>query len=125
MIAAVVLTYDAPDGMLADCLAALARTARGTGPDDPVVVVIVVDNGTRAHLAGDVLRGVTLIESPANLGYAGGVNLGIRHALGLGAEAVFVLNADMPIEPGWLAPLLAALADTAVSSIRSLASPQV
>lgn len=120
MIAAVVLTYDAPDGMLADCLAALARTARGTGPDDPAVEVIVVDNGTRAHLAGDVLRGVTLIESPSNLGYAGGVNLGIRHALGLGAEAVFVLNDDVTVEPGWLAPLLAELADPAVGAVQPL-----
>jgi len=51
-----------------------------------------------------------ILEVGANLGYAGGNNAGIRQALAAGAEAVCILNNDVTVEPGFLPPLLAALA---------------
>jgi N-acetylglucosaminyl-diphospho-decaprenol L-rhamnosyltransferase len=116
MIAVVVLTYDPPPGMLAECLAALRETATDpaagkTAAADPHV--IVVDNGGRAVTTeAEALVGVELLTPGSNLGFAGGMNHGIRRALDLGASAVMVLNDDVVVEPGWLAPLVAELASS-------------
>jgi GT2 family glycosyltransferase len=48
---------------------------------------------------------------PDNLGFAGGVNIGIRLAQQEGYDAVALLNNDAIPEPGWLAALVAALDD--------------
>lgn len=104
MIAAVVLTFDAPAGMLEACVRSVLADGR--------VHVVVVDNGRRAReLPADVLAAAELIETPANLGYAGGMNAGIGRALARGAGAVALLNDDVTVEPGWLDPLLAELGD--------------
>lgn len=101
MIAVVVLTFDAPDGMLEACLASLR-----VDPGDDVRIV-VVDNGSRtATMPAAQLDGVHVIRSPRNGGYAGGMNLGIRWALAEGAETVVLLNDDVTVEPGWLEPLV-------------------
>ena len=76
--------------------------------------IIVVDNGSaddtveraRAH------RGITCVETGANLGYAGGINVGRRHARPCGALAV--LNPDLILEPGALHAMFTALEDPAV-----------
>jgi GT2 family glycosyltransferase len=74
--------------------------------------IIVVDNGSRddsVPLLHQYFPGVHILETDSNLGYAGGNNAGIRHALAHGAERVLILNNDVTVEPGFLAPLLAAL----------------
>jgi GT2 family glycosyltransferase len=55
---------------------------------------------------------VTVLEPLANLGFAGGCNLGIRHDLG-GEPPAFValINNDATVDPGWLRALHDALAD--------------
>jgi GT2 family glycosyltransferase len=75
--------------------------------------VVVVDNGsTDGSLA--TLRGmaalpdIQLVESRANLGYAGGNNLGIRRALQHDVEFVLVLNNDTIVDPELLDHLVAA-----------------
>ncbi|MBI5090181.1 MAG: glycosyltransferase family 2 protein [Actinobacteria bacterium] len=104
MIAVVVLTYDARPGMLEACLAALREHS---GSD---VVVTLVDNGQNARgLDASSRRGVEVVETGRNLGFAGGMNVGIRRALSAGAVAVFVMNDDVVVQPGWLEPLLAEL----------------
>jgi GT2 family glycosyltransferase len=111
VIAAVVLTYDPPPGMLEDCLAALLA-----GGD---VQVILVDNGGRTdRLPPAALAGVDLLVPGQNLGFAAGMNLGIRRALERGADAVMVLNDDVVMEPGWLAPLAAELAGDRVGAVQ-------
>ena len=99
---AVVLTFAAPDGMLEDCLDSV-RAAEGLDH------VVVVDNGRQARdrLGG---RDVELIVSGDNLGFAGGMNVGIRRGLELGADAVLILNDDVVVEPDFVGPLAAALA---------------
>lgn len=63
--------------------------------------VIVVDNGSTndsvTHL-GDEFRWITLIETGKNLGFAGGCNVGIRQALGEGADFVWLLNNDTTVD---------------------------
>ena len=48
---------------------------------------------------------------PGNIGFGGGANLGFRQAAELGATMVALLNDDLEVEAGWLAPLRAALND--------------
>jgi len=74
--------------------------------------VIVVDNGSTDDSVPRIRAAypdMELIETGENLGYAGGNNVGIRHALAAGADAVCILNNDVVVEPDFLAPLLAAL----------------
>lgn len=64
------------------------------------LTVIVVDNGSTDD---SVIRirteypEVMLIETGANLGYAGGNNVGARHVLELGAALLFILNNDVVV----------------------------
>jgi hypothetical protein len=95
-VAAVVLSWNRREDTLA-CL----RSLRGEDVD-----VIVVDNASVDGTA-DAVEGVELIENERNLGYAGGMNVGIRHALARGAEAVLLLNNDVVVEPGSVAALVA------------------
>lgn len=45
---------------------------------------------------------VTVLETGANLGYAGGNNYGIRYALEQGADYIVLLNSDMEVDSRWL-----------------------
>jgi GT2 family glycosyltransferase len=79
--------------------------------------IVVVDNGSTDRsvavldaLADEVAPvSVTVLRNDDNLGFAGGVNRGIRHALAAGAEAVALFNNDAVAEPGWLTALAAVL----------------
>jgi GT2 family glycosyltransferase len=74
--------------------------------------VILVDNGSRddspRRLATD-FPDVEILCQPRNLGFAEGNNVGLRRALGLGAERIMLLNNDTLVLPGFLEPLCAAL----------------
>lgn len=70
--------------------------------------VVVVDNASRdatAALAHE-FRGVRVVRSERNLGFAGGVNLGLEAARG---DPVLILNNDAFAAPTMLERLLAAL----------------
>jgi GT2 family glycosyltransferase len=96
-VAAVVLSWNGREDTLA-CL----RSLEGEDAD-----VIVVDNASTDGTA-DAVTGVELIRNDENLGYAGGMNVGIRAALDRGADAVLLLNNDVEVEPGAVAALAAA-----------------
>ncbi len=67
--------------------------------------VVVVDNGSDGT-AEYVIRNfpsVKVIKPEKNLGYAGGNNLGVRHARG---EYIVILNPDTVVEKGWLEELV-------------------
>ena len=70
--------------------------------DYPRYETIVVDNGSTDNLA-EIVRDeypeVRLIQSPVNLGFAGGNNLGLRQAEG---DILVLLNDDTEVRPGWL-----------------------
>lgn len=89
--------------------------------EQPVPSILVVDNDSsdgspealRAAFAGN--ESVTVLDSGANLGFAGGNNVGIRHALEQGAEYVWLLNNDTVVDPAALCALVrAAESDPAV-----------
>lgn len=107
IVAIVVLTWNQRDLTLA-CLNPLAQISHS----DDKPCIIVVDNGSTDDTATAVRRyfpEVVVLETGTNLGYAGGNNAGIRHALALGADVVCILNNDVIVEPDFLKPLLAAL----------------
>lgn len=74
--------------------------------------VIVVDNGSDADEAGALQEEfggfVEVIRNASNLGFAGGMNVGIRRAQEAGALYVLLLNNDVTVEPGFLAAMVAA-----------------
>lgn len=97
-VIAVVLSWNGREDTLA-CLRSLEA-------ED--VEVIVVDNASEDGTA-DAVTGAELILNERNLGYAGGMNVGIRRALERGADAVLLLNNDVEVEPGAVAALVRAL----------------
>ena len=105
VIVAVVLTFAAPDGMLEACVSSVEAA-------DGIDHLVVVDNG-RTATARLANRDVEIVVTRENLGYAGGMNVGIRRALELGADAVLILNDDVVVERGVVAPLASALAGDA------------
>ena len=95
---------------LEGCLGALVSQIE---PDDEI---IVVDNGSTDGSAAFVRRNyqVRLIENGRNLGFAGGVNVGVRAANG----RVFVsVNQDVQVGNGWLRALLETFAETRVGIV--------
>jgi len=84
----------------------------------PRVNTIVVDNGSTDGSMEKILkqvqddnRNLKIIENKRNLGFAKGMNKGIRFALKKGAERVLLLNPDTEVNKGFLEPLLTNGAD--------------
>jgi GT2 family glycosyltransferase len=100
-ITAVVLSWNGREDTLA-CL----RSLEGEDVD-----VIVVDNASSDGTA-EAVTGVELIRNDRNLGYAGGMNIGIQAALHRGAESILLLNNDVEVEPGAIAALAASTGGT-------------
>jgi Predicted glycosyltransferases len=76
-------------------------------------VVIVVDNGSRVEeiqKLRQVKFNFVLLETGENLGYTGGNNRGIEHALQLNADYLLLLNNDTFIAPDTLQNLMRAAA---------------
>jgi GT2 family glycosyltransferase len=91
----VVLSWNGREDTLA-CLASLARLAGGD------IAVVCVDNGSTDGSVVAVRSAypdVTVIENHGNLGFAGGNNPGIAHALAHGAEWVVLVNNDATLDP--------------------------
>lgn len=98
-IAVLVLNWNGADDTLA-CLASLRATAHA------VHSVAVVDNGSQDDSVARIRAAhpeVTLIETGANLGFAGGNNVGLRWALAEGFDVAVLLNNDTTVATDWLA----------------------
>lgn len=72
--------------------------------------IVLVDNAS-ADGSEDILRKafprLKLIQTGINLGYAGGNNIGIRHALEKNADYIWLLNNDTVVTPQALKVLIA------------------
>jgi GT2 family glycosyltransferase len=102
----------------ADTLATLASLDRAVGAEG--LRLIVVDNGSSDDSVARLRRerpGLEVVETGANLGFAGGNDAGIRKALE-GSEIgwVLLLNTDVDVAPGFLPPLLRACEDPQVGA---------
>jgi len=74
--------------------------------------IVVVENGSvdgsRELLAKNYPK-VTVLPQKENLGFAGGVNVGIRYAIKNGCEYVALLNNDATVNKEWLSELVKTL----------------
>ncbi len=102
----VVLSYR-PGSWLADCLASVV---------DQADEVILVDNASPDAEASAIGHrfGVHVVAPGVNLGFGGGVNLGLRHARG---DVVALLNDDATAGPDWLAAGCEVLEDPTVAAV--------
>jgi GT2 family glycosyltransferase len=92
-LVAVVLSWNGRADTLR-CLGSLAAAG---------VTAICVDNGSRDGTPAAVRErfpAVELVENGVNLGYAAGNNVGIRLALGRGADWVWLVNNDAIVDEG-------------------------
>ena len=75
--------------------------------------IVIVDNGsdeaTHAVLEGLAADGddVRIVYNGRNLGFGGGMNVGMRHARG---DVVVLLNNDVVVTQGWLEDMVGASA---------------
>jgi N-acetylglucosaminyl-diphospho-decaprenol L-rhamnosyltransferase len=106
-VAIVVVTYNSEA-----CIADLLDSLSDSGADS----IVVVDNGSTDATAQLVegRAGVHLIRS-TNVGYSGGINRGVREEPD--ADAYLILNPDLVVRPGLVAPLTAALAEPGVGVV--------
>lgn len=87
-----------------DCLETVAAL------NYPDFRVLLVDNGSEPPLAGAIsarFPDVTMLRLPANLGFAGGYNAGLRHALEGDSRYFLLLNNDTLLRPDVLTKLVA------------------
>ena len=88
------------------------------------LTTVVVDNGSTDDSISRICASfpeVTLLKSDENLGFAGGNNIGIRHALDHGAECIWLLNNDTKPAPDALSALVAkAISDEQIGAVASI-----
>jgi GT2 family glycosyltransferase len=103
LVSIVVVNYNGQEH-LAECLAAL--TADSSVPAEVVVVDNASIDQSLAILGAFQAQapGLTVLSSAANLGYAGGVNLALPRLAG---KYLAILNSDVIVVAGWLAPIVA------------------
>lgn len=102
-LAVIIVHYHTPE-LLAKAVQAVRADAASSGLD---AEVIVVDNGSTAE-ARKYIRNLPIryFQTDRNLGYAGGVNLGVSKT---DAEAFVLMNPDVNVQPGCLRALLEVL----------------
>ncbi len=85
--------------------------------DYPNFSVMVVDNGSTddtVQLVREQYPMMQVIENRANLGFAGGNNVGLRLAT---SAFVVLINPDVVLAPDWLSQLIAAMAEDSTVGI--------
>lgn len=116
-VAIIVLNYNNPVATIR-CLNSLKLLLEGETDFE----TIVDDNGSNDNSINQIRLNfpeINLIESPKNLGFAGGNNLAIRQAISAGCTAVLLLNNDTQIIDGqMLDRLLEKEADIAAPLIK-------
>lgn len=115
----VVLNWNGADDTL-QCVSSLTKQ-----PGDDFSI-LVIDNGSKADdfKKLDFLKAIPqleIIREPKNLGFAGGVNVGIRYAIKNNFEYVALFNNDAVVDKGWLENLQAGFKiDHSISAVTGL-----
>ena len=103
LVDVIILNWNRPQDTL-DCVESVLRS------DYPNLGITVVDNGSTDDSVHRVKArfgdAVCAVVNEANLGFAGGNNRGIEHALAHGAEYTLLLNNDTTIAPDMLSEMV-------------------
>ncbi len=98
-VAIIIVNWNGADDTI-ECIKSLKKCSY------PNYETIIVDNGSNK---GDVKlfenefeKSIQIIKNNTNLGFAGGVNTGIKFALKRGADYILLLNNDTIVEPDFL-----------------------
>ena len=116
-VAIIILNWNGKEDTL-ECLASVRQILYSN------FEIVVVDNGSddgSPEAIAKLYPQVTLIQTGENLGYAGGNNVGLRHALANGAQYILLLNNDTIIDKNILIAFVegsASLADSGVLSAK-------
>lgn len=100
---AIILNYNGKS-VIKRCLASVFKA------DYPNLEVVLVDNNSKdgsLEMARSNFSKAHFIKNEENLGFAAGVNVGIRFALERAADYVLLLNNDAEVEPDSLSKLVA------------------
>lgn len=103
LVAIVTLNWNRPEDTLVCLESAAAQTYSHTR-------LVVVDNGSSDDSVARISAGcpsAVMVCNSRNLGFAAGANCGLRVALELGADFVFLVNNDTFFAPDMLARLMA------------------
>jgi GT2 family glycosyltransferase len=73
--------------------------------------IVIVDNASTDDSVNEItnaMPGILLLQSGGNLGFGGGCNVGIRHALQSGADYVWLINSDATVSGDALSEMVLA-----------------
>jgi GT2 family glycosyltransferase len=92
-----------------DCL----KSVKNSNTEGFDLKILIVDNASTDDSLEKLkeIRDIELISNKINLGFAGGNNVGIKHALKNGADYVIVLNNDTVLEKNSLSILVKTASD--------------
>lgn len=104
LVVTVILNWNGRDETLA-CLDSLVASQW------PRMQTVVVDNGSSEEIATSLEQrfpDVELVRNTTNLGFAGGMNVGLRRAVEMGADYALLLNNDTIADPSMVGELVVA-----------------
>lgn len=117
-VAAVVITYF-PDSKFGERLEAIAEECDH---------IIIVDNGatvSESMIPAPVLKSIEVLNQPANIGLAGGLNLGVNRAIALGFRWVITFDQDTTPQTGLASALLNSILSHGSSSPAALVGSRI
>ena len=101
-ITGIILNWNGAQDTLA-CLESL------TDVSYPHFAILVVDNGSTddsVKVIQTAFPDIELVETGENLGFAGGNNVGLRHALAMNTDYALLLNNDTVVDPDFIEQLV-------------------
>lgn len=112
MVAVIILNFKLKEATL-QCIKSVQQSSF------PDLKIVVVDNNSGDDLEEALPKdkNLTFIQTEANLGYTGGNNIGIRKALDLGADYVWILNPDMEVSKTAISNLVQACSEPKVGIV--------
>jgi hypothetical protein len=99
LVSVIVLNYNGSE-FLEECLSSIMKQKY---PNREILFIDNASTDESLHIAEKKFPGLRIIKNSNNLGFAGGMNTGIRHASG---DMIALVNIDTKLHPDWLEELV-------------------